>query len=58
MKQLTNESLQTLEVYLEYPNRIKTVFLHPKTTIVVPSNSITNQCRILSKRKVLTIRPA
>jgi len=56
MKSITNTSLQTFEIYLNYPTGIKTVFLKPHETFIVPSGSISRQCIVMSKRKILTIK--
>jgi len=56
MKSITNTSLQTFEIYLDYPVGVKTIFLKPHETIVVPPGSISRQCMIMSKRKILTIK--
>ena len=52
MKSITNDSLQSFEIYLKYPTGTKSVFIEPKQTIVVPANSITKQCENLSFRKI------
>jgi hypothetical protein len=56
MKSITNDSLQSFEIYLKYPTGTKSVFIGPKETIVVPANSITKQCENLNFRKILRIR--
>jgi hypothetical protein len=56
MKSITNTSLQTFEIYLDYPKGVKTIFLKPHETFIVPSGAISRQCRVLSKRRILTIK--
>ena len=56
MKSITNTSLQTFEIYLDYPTGVKTIFLKPRETFIVPSGAISRQCRVMSKRKILTIK--
>jgi hypothetical protein len=56
MKSITNTSLQTFQVFLDYPTGVKSVFLKPQQTIVVPEKSVSRQCNIMNKRKILRIK--
>jgi len=56
MKSITNDSLQSFQIYLNYTTGTKAVSIAPKQTIVVPEAAITKQCRNLSNRKILRIK--
>jgi len=56
MKSITNTSLQTFQVFLDYPTGVKSVFLKPHQTIVVPEKAVSRQCSIMNKRKILRIK--
>jgi hypothetical protein len=56
MKSITNDSLQSFQIFLNYSTGTKAVFIQPKATLVVPDNAITKQCKNLSNRKILKIR--
>lgn len=56
MKSITNTSLQCFEIYLDFPEGTKTVFLKPKHTVVVPAMALSRQCMVMSKRKQLKIK--
>lgn len=55
MKSITNDSLQSFQIYLNYPTGTKAVSIGPKRTLVVPDSAITKQCKNLSNRKILRI---
>lgn len=56
MKSLTNDSLQSFQIFLNYATGPKAVFIQPKETLVVPDNAVTKQCKNLSSRKILRIK--
>jgi len=56
MKSITNTSLQTFEIFLNYAGGPRSIFLEPKATMVVPSSAISEQCLVMSKRKILKIK--
>ena len=56
MKSITNDSLQSFQIFLNYTTGTKAVSILPKETLVVPDNTITKQCKNLSNRKILKIR--
>lgn len=56
MKSITNESLQAFQIFLQYPQGVKAVFIKPKETIAVPGSAITQQCEVMAARKILKIR--
>lgn len=58
MKSITNDSLQTFEIYLSWPKGVSSVRLRPKHSIVVPASAITEQCKVLFRRKLIKIREA
>ena len=58
MKSITNESLQSFEVYFSTPKGPKTHWLVPKKTIVVPNSYITEQVKNMQKMRLLRVRNA
>lgn len=58
MKSITNESLQTFQIFLDYPRGPKSMYLKPKQTVVVPETVISKQVRIMEAHKHLKIREA
>jgi len=56
MKSITNTSLQAFQLFLDFPEGIKAIFIKPKETLVVPSSAVSRQCTIMSKRKLLKIK--
>lgn len=56
MKSITNDSLQSFQIYLNYSTGTKAVSIGPKATLVVPDNAITKQCKNLCNRKILRIK--
>ena len=58
MKSITNQSLQTFQIFLEYSNGPRSVYLKPKQTIVVPEQVISKQVRIMESHKHLKIAQA
>ncbi len=58
MKYIKNESLQRLELYLTTENGTERVWIMPKEVLAVPANSLSEQVKNLSKRRMLKIRNA
>ena len=58
MKLLTNDSLQRLEVYFDTSKGSDRRWIMPKETLMVPAAFISNQVRILSQRRMISIKNA
>jgi len=55
MKSIKNESLQGLEIYLNTPKGAITTWLTPRAVITVPNSYITEQVKVLAKRRMLKV---
>ena len=58
MKLLTNDSLQRLEVYFDTSKGSDRRWIMPKETIMIPETFISHQVRILSQRRMISIKNA
>jgi hypothetical protein len=58
MKAITNESLQSFNIFLSYPSGVKSVYIKPKETLVVPAPAVTDQVELMARRRILKIREA
>jgi len=58
MKSITNNSLQSFDVFLMTERGIETVWMTPKKTIVVPESYITDQIKNCAKRRIFKIKNA
>jgi|ETNvirnome_2_130_1030620.scaffolds.fasta_scaffold04441_2 hypothetical protein len=58
MKLITNDSLQSFEVFLRTPSGAKSVWLAPKKSIVVPGGYISEQIMTMINRRLLSLRNA
>ncbi len=58
MKMITNECVQSLEVYLTSIGVAKRIWMRPRETVVVPSSFISDQIQNLTQRRLLSIRNA
>lgn len=56
MKAITNESLQTLEVFVRTPVGLKSYVLQPQAVKVIPEDSITDNILKLQKRRMLSVQ--
>lgn len=56
MKAITNESLQTFQIFLSYPSGVRSIHIKPKQTLVVPSSAVTEQVELMSRRKIVKIK--
>jgi hypothetical protein len=54
-KVITNESLQSLEVYFLTPNGTKCYWLQPHSTIVIPAHFISENILNLQKRRMISV---
>jgi hypothetical protein len=58
MKLLTNDSLQRLEVYFDTSIGSDRRWIMPKETIMIPEAFISHQIRVLSQRRMISIKNA
>ena len=58
MKSLTNDSLQRLEVYFKTQKGADRRWIMPKETLVVPASFISDQIKVLSSRRMISIKNA
>jgi len=58
MKSVTNDSLQSFEIYFTSPKGTIRKWLKPKETVVVPKSYISEQVQNMHNRRVLRIRNA
>jgi len=58
MKQLTNTSLQSWNLYLSTEEGIKSFYLAPEQTIVVPASYITDDVIRYQQRSLISIKNA
>ena len=58
MKSLTNESLQRLEVYFQTSKGADRRWIMPRETLLVPASFISDQIKVLSKRRMISIKNA
>jgi hypothetical protein len=58
MKMITNESVQSLEVYLTPTGGAKRIWMRPRETVVVPSSFISTQIQHLTQKRLLSVRNA
>lgn len=55
MKTIKNLSLQGFEVYLATRNGPKPIWLAPSSCVVVPESFISEQVKLLVKRRILKV---
>jgi hypothetical protein len=58
MKSITNDSLQAFQIFLNYPTGVRSIFIAPKQTLVVPGSSISKQVTVMASRRILKVREA
>lgn len=58
MRSITNDSLQSFEVHFRTPKGIKSRWLTPRETIVVPTSYITEQIKNMQKMRLLRVKNA
>jgi hypothetical protein len=58
MKMITNECVQSLEVYLTSIGGAKRIWMRPRETVVVPSSFISSQIQNLTQKRLLSVRNA
>ena len=56
MKSITNDSLQSLEIYIKAPQGSTPYWLKPKETIVISEHALTTQLVNLSRRNMIKIK--
>lgn len=56
MKLITNESLQTLEVFVNTIVGLKSYLLQPQESKVIPAEFITSNILKLQKRRMLSVQ--
>ena len=58
MRSITNDSLQSFEVYFRTPKGAKSHWLAPRETIVVPKSYITEQIENMQRMRLLRVKNA
>ena len=56
MKLITNDSLQSLEIYFKGPTGPEIYWIKPKESVAVKSATLTDQVINLSKKRLLKIK--
>ena len=56
MRELKNDCMQSLDVYLRTPEGIKSVWLQPGEHLVIPVSYITDHVKTLQRRSVIQVR--
>ena len=58
MKQITNTSLQSWNIYLQTEEGVQSFYLTPKQSIVVPASYITDDVIRYQQRSLISIKNA
>jgi hypothetical protein len=58
MRTVTNQSLQSFQVFFSTPSGVQSYRIKPKKSIVVPESYLTDQVKTMAKRKLLKITNA